>query len=98
MSKRSSLLDEWARKLGCRFLSDLPALVGTEPFSACFYETPAGSHPLSNWRDAVEYLTGMHGLNIVNEAEARRLLIAHMMRVSKQRTAGYAPWPVSDKG
>lgn len=77
MRAQMSLLDAMALQMRCEYLSDLRFLSSEQRrlLAAELGKVPAEKVPLSEWNDAVEYLTNDRGV-CSDPAQAKAVLIA----------------------
>ncbi len=87
-----ALLEHIAKTSGCRFLSDLhgspdqrlPQPVNTLSALKAVQDVRTADFDLSEWRDALSYITGMPVTGAYTAMECKRLLMEHFMRCAQQ--------------
>lgn len=70
----TTLLDALAEAAGFSYLSDLLQVKNNSNWIYCLNAIPEGSYPLSQWIDALRYLSGDNRLTAADETEARQIL------------------------
>lgn len=83
--ERMGLLERCTEEVGCTYLSDLRYLDTEERFrlAGAVEQIPPGEYSLTEWNDALDYLTGGAPAPSTGEAKQRLLLGLTRLRFQK---------------